>query len=54
MKIGIMTHHWVPNFGANLQALSNFKYFESLGHDVSLINYRGSDLIEHYTSLVSK
>lgn len=53
MKIGILTHHWVPNFGANLQAFSSFSYLKSLGHDVQLINYRSVDLVEHYNSMIS-
>lgn len=45
MKIGLITHHWVPNFGANLQALSSVKYLESLGHSVIVIDYQPTDLV---------
>lgn len=45
MKIGILTFHMPCNFGANLQAYSSTQYFESLGHEVHVLNYiRQSDL----------
>lgn len=45
MKIGILTFHLPTNFGANLQAYSSSSFFESLGHDVKIINYaREQDL----------
>lgn len=28
MKIGILTYHWVANFGANLQTLSTVCYLK--------------------------
>ena len=44
MKIGILTFHRPCNFGANLQAYSNCRYFASLGHEVKVIDYtRPSD-----------
>ncbi len=44
MKIGILTFHRPCNFGANLQAFASSNYFQSLGHDVYIINYlRDSD-----------
>lgn len=39
MKIGILTYHSPVNFGANLQAYASSQYFESLGHEVKVINY---------------
>lgn len=39
MKIGILTFAAVPNFGANLQALSTFFYFKNHGDDPILINW---------------
>lgn len=44
MRIGVITHHWVANFGANLQALSTYRFLSELGHDVWLLNYRAPDL----------
>lgn len=53
MKIGILTHHWVYNFGANLQALSTVKYLEKLGHEVYILNYKLPALVEKYQNTVS-
>jgi hypothetical protein len=41
-KIGILTHHWVPNFGANLQAYSMLLNISKLhpNDDVELIDFR--------------
>lgn len=39
MKIGILTFHTPYNFGANLQAYASSHFFESLGHNVKIINY---------------
>lgn len=39
MKIGIFTYFEGCNFGMNLQAYTSQQYFESLGHDVWIINY---------------
>jgi len=52
MKIGILTHHWVYNFGANLQVLSTVKYLEQLGHEVYVLNYRIPALVEKYQKTV--
>ena len=46
MKIGLITHHWVPNFGANLQCLGTTNYLKELGHQVIVIDYRPKDLVE--------
>lgn len=39
MKIGIITFHFVHNYGGVLQAYALQRYLQSLGHDVELINY---------------
>ena len=39
MKIGILTFHRTPNYGAQLQAYALRKYIESLGHEVHIIDY---------------
>ena len=39
MKIGILTFYRVANFGANLQALSTYKYLINNGHTPIMINY---------------
>lgn len=40
MKIGILTFHCVPNFGAIFQAYALLEYLKSLGHEVSILDYR--------------
>lgn len=39
MKIGILTYHCVPNFGAQLQALSTVAYLRRIGHDPIVLNW---------------
>lgn len=48
MRIGIITHHWVYNFGANLQAISTDRILRKLGHDAWIINYRPIAKEERY------
>ena len=52
MNIGLLTYHWVPNFGANLQALATVSYLRSAGHNVSVLNYRPEDLEDDYVRRV--
>lgn len=51
MKIALITHHWVPNFGANLQALASFNYLKQK-HDVTVINYVYAPLLKRYKDIV--
>lgn len=39
MKIGILTYHRAENYGALLQAYALKTYLESLGHNVSFVDY---------------
>lgn len=39
MKIGILTFANVPNFGANLQALSTISYLQNHGYNPILIKW---------------
>lgn len=48
MNIGILTYHFVSNFGANLQTLSTFEYFRNSGHKPIIINWIPSDLERYY------
>lgn len=52
MKIGILTYHWVPNFGANLQALSTYSYIEKTGNTPIIINWVPEDLESDYKKKV--
>lgn len=44
MKIGILTFYRVVNFGANLQALSTYRYLEKRGHTPIMINYQSVEM----------
>ena len=39
MKVGIITFHWGTNYGGVLQAYALQSFLESIGHEVSIINY---------------
>lgn len=54
MNIGILTYHWVANFGANLQTLSTYNYFKKKGYSPIIINWIPEDLEEIYNSLIPK
>lgn len=54
MKIGMLTHHWPPNFGANLQATSTFLLLKKLGHHPIFLNYRPTNMEKKYQSLVTE
>lgn len=49
MIIGILTHHWVFNYGANLQTLSTVSYLKSHGHIPYVINWVQEDAESHYS-----
>ncbi len=40
MKIGILTFHWATNYGAVIQCYALQTYLESLGHTVTIIDYK--------------
>ena len=48
MKIGILTMHYRRNYGGILQSYSLYKYFKSLNHDVTIIDYREDTSINNY------
>ena len=53
MKIGILTYHWVYNFGANLQTLSTIGYLRKQGYDPIVIDWIPADLEEYYDETTS-
>ena len=53
MNIGILTYHWVSNFGANLQTLSTYKYIESTGNNPVIIDWIPEDLENYYSKCVA-
>ena len=52
MRIGILTYHFVPNFGANLQTLSTLEYLKKHGHSPIVINWQPKSVIEQYKDRV--
>ena len=54
MKIGILTYHSVPNFGAQLQATSTVGYLKRMGHEPIVLNWYPKDLEDMYANRVSK
>ncbi len=48
MKIGILTFHFAHNYGAVLQVYALQEKLKELGHDVEIIDYRPSYLIDSY------
>ncbi|MBD3243668.1 MAG: hypothetical protein GF331_23965, partial [Chitinivibrionales bacterium] len=53
MRIALITHHWLPNFGANLQALATFSYLKQ-HHDVEVLHYVPPFLVDRYRRIVSQ
>lgn len=53
MRVGVLTHHWVCNFGANLQALATHSILTSLGINPIFLNYRPMEAIERRNTLIS-
>jgi hypothetical protein len=51
MKIGILTFANVPNFGANLQALSTISYLQNHGYNPILIKWEPEDFEARFTSI---
>lgn len=54
MKIGILTYHWVFNFGANLQTLSSIGYIRRMGHEPIVINWIPEDSEQLYYESTKK
>lgn len=52
MKVGILTHHWLPNFGANLQAYCTVRALKDLGCEPVMIDYRLKEISEFYSQRV--
>jgi hypothetical protein len=48
MKVGILTYHSMPNFGANLQALSTVCCLKNMGHEPLILNWVPQDLTDLY------
>lgn len=53
MKIGILTYHCVPNFGAQLQCISTIGYLKQIGHEPIVIHWYPQDLEKMYSARIS-
>jgi len=53
MKIGILTYHCVPNFGAQLQTLSTVEYLRKHGFETVVLNWYPEDLEAMYKNRIS-
>lgn len=54
MIVGLLTYHWVANFGANLQALSSYRYLKNNGYNPVIINWIPDDLRDYYERTVPR
>ena len=48
MKIGILTYHCVPNFGAQLQAISTVGFLKRMGHEPIVLHWYPMELEQLY------
>lgn len=53
MKIGVLTYHCVPNFGAQLQAMSTVGYLKRSGHEPVILHWYPKDLEDMYIHRIS-
>ena len=53
-KFGILTYHWVSNFGAQLQTLSTYKCIEKSGNMPIIINWIPDDLKKYYDNKLAE
>ena len=49
----VVTHHWVPNFGANLQAWATARLLSARGYRPLFVDFRPVELVEKYLREVS-
>lgn len=54
MRIGILTFYRVANFGANLQALSTYRYLKKHNHQPIMINYYDRSWYEKFCNTIKK
>ncbi len=54
MRIGILTYHCVPNFGAQLQATSTVGFIKRMGHDAVVLHWYPKDLEDMYAHRIPK
>lgn len=54
MRIGILTYHWVSNYGANLQTLSTYSFLKKMGHNPIIINWIPQKTKQYYLNACPK
>ncbi len=54
MRIGILTYHCVPNFGAQLQAASTVGYLKKHGHEPFVLHWYPEELEQMYAQRISQ
>lgn len=54
MKIGVLTYHAVPNFGAQLQATSTIGFIKRKGHEAVILNWYPQDLENMYSKRIPR
>lgn len=52
MRIGVLTYHCQPNFGAQLQAISTVGFLRRLGHEVIVLDWYAADLEAMYAKRI--
>lgn len=52
MRVGLLTYHCPPNFGAQLQAISTVGYLKRMGHEPIVLNWYAADLEEMYSKRI--
>ena len=54
MRIGVLTYHCVPNFGAQLQATSTVGYIRRMGHEAVVLHWYPQDLEDMYAKRIPR
>ena len=54
MATGLLTYHWVPNYGANLQTLSSYSFLQKNGYNPIIINWVPEQTKEYYKNVCSE
>ena len=54
MRIGLLTYHWVANYGANLQMYSTYMYLYKNGYNPIIINWVPASGKQYYLEVAGK
>lgn len=53
MKIGILTYHWVANFGAQMQTFASVQRLKAMGFEPVVLNWVPADAEKRYDSQIA-